>query len=300
MNWEQFVRYTRRFGWNLDRTRSQFRLQGLRQRGRPFDIDAWENEFGVNDDFQVPDSWTEDIDLVEFDASNYNEDNYQDVADEELLNPEDEWVPEVPEVPEASVPGVLETTPLLGGAGTVPTVPTAIVPTATGLLVGTGAAIGIGVLTGTLFGQDHDDRPPITLPDHAYLGPGNPHDSGHPPVDLDDQISAQHDLDYAKSQQEQHILDADAKATHDFLSDVIDTGNPHSALGALGLGVKHHVEKHTGVIYPNKGTFIFPEWFFGLILDRIGSVNLLMIKYILGPNIIEPCIVMACNMYHSL
>lgn len=86
------------------------------------------------------------------------------------------------------------------------------------------------------------------LPGHHYIGPGNPLNNGLP-VDLDDAIAQIHDHRYAHAQSEQDIHSADNEAIGEFLADV---ANPHSALGALGLGAKSLGEHIAGkVIYPN-------------------------------------------------
>lgn len=86
------------------------------------------------------------------------------------------------------------------------------------------------------------------LPFHNYIGPGNPLNNG-PPVDLDDEIALLHDHRYANAKSEQDIHKADNEAIGDFLSNV---HNPHSAIGALGLGAKRVAEFVAGkVIYPN-------------------------------------------------
>ncbi len=93
-------------------------------------------------------------------------------------------------------------------------------------------------------------EPILTFPDHSYLGPGNTVD-GQIPHDLDDEIAREHDIGYLEATDDSDIDEADTHAIHDSVSDVIDTGNPHSALGAIGLGIKQAVERQTGVIYPN-------------------------------------------------
>lgn len=308
MLWEDFVRYTRRFGWSLDRTRDQFRLNrfgsgSVRERFTQHFPDAYD---------EVPDNWSFDnLENIEFDATDYTE-TYEDIGDTEINNPFDEAPSELPAT-ETTIDIELaefgEATPLLGpgagaagaGAGAGAGSSAATAAAAAAAAAATAAAIGAGIGGAFANWGNNDDRPPVTLPDHNYLGPGNPHDSGLTPVDIDDQISAQHDLEYAKSQTEQDILKADAKAQHDFESDAIDTGNPHSVLGALGLKIKTEIEKKIGVQYPklpdaNKGTFLFPEWFENhQILDQVGLRSLLMTKYFHGLNIIEHCI--GLNMY---
>lgn len=86
------------------------------------------------------------------------------------------------------------------------------------------------------------------LPFHNYIGPGNPINNG-PPIDIDDEIALLHDHRYANAENEEDIYKADNEAIGDFLSNVY---NPHSAIGAVGLGAKRVAEYIAGkVIYPN-------------------------------------------------
>lgn len=86
------------------------------------------------------------------------------------------------------------------------------------------------------------------LPFHNYIGPGNPLHNG-PPVDQDDLIAQLHDTRYAHAQSDQDIHRADNEAIGDFLSNV---ANPHSAIGAIGLGAKRLFESAAGrVVYPD-------------------------------------------------
>ena len=78
------------------------------------------------------------------------------------------------------------------------------------------------------------------LPGHNYIGPGtNLEDKTKEPVDVDDDIAREHDEAYNSADTIEQVRQADKHAIHDFVSDFIDTGNYHSAIGAVGLGVKH-------------------------------------------------------------
>ena len=78
------------------------------------------------------------------------------------------------------------------------------------------------------------------LPGHNYIGPGtNLDDKSKYPVDLDDSIAKEHDEAYLEANSVDKVKQADKHAIHDFVSDFIDTGNPHSAIGSIGLGIKH-------------------------------------------------------------
>lgn len=99
--------------------------------------------------------------------------------------------------------------------------------------------------------------PTLLLPGHKYLGPGNKSQlSGNTavPVDKDDEIAAKHDNAYEVAKTKQDIYDADWSAVKEFGSDFIETGNYHSAIGAVGLGVKTAAERLTNrVFYPSVG-----------------------------------------------
>lgn len=150
-----------------------------------------------------------------------------------------------------------ESTPLLEGslaeAGSVGAVGTAAAPSTsailTGLGVGTaivGTGIGIGVATTSRNNNDNSHKDPVvSLPDHRYIGPGNTIDH-IPPVDTDDAIARQHDIDYNKAQNPEDINRADDIGVIHFANDFQETGNIHSAIGAAGLGIKRTFDTVTG------------------------------------------------------
>ena len=220
---EEFARSRTRFGWSIERIREHYRInQGIRNR-------------------YVPDL-IEDIELNEFDIEEADTFEEIDIADEEItfddpLIEAEDFLP---------IEEVGESTALLGG-GTTATSSTGTVLTGVGILGGSGI---IGGLVSHFSGGNDDDRPVVSLPDHNFIGPGNPHDSGLATVDLDDDIAKEHDTAYANAENAQDVREADDNAIHDFISDVIDTGNPHSVIGALGIGTKRKIEQHTGVVYP--------------------------------------------------
>lgn len=87
------------------------------------------------------------------------------------------------------------------------------------------------------------------LPGHRYLGPGNPLNNGEP-VNRADYIARRHDYRYNEAQEDNHIYEADQDAILEFYNNIPE--NPlSSSIGAVGLGIKHLVEKSLGkVIYP--------------------------------------------------
>lgn len=118
------------------------------------------------------------------------------------------------------------------------------------------------------------------LPGHNYIGPGNKarvHGNEAVPIDKDDEIAAEHDDNYAIAKTKEDIYNADYKAVRDFGSDFLKTGNYHSAIGAVGLGLKTSVERLTNrVYYPNLGK----SW---LLLYQSGKFLLLCRTVILYP-----------------
>lgn len=88
------------------------------------------------------------------------------------------------------------------------------------------------------------------FPGHSYLGPGNV-SYGDPPVDSDDCIAQQHDLEYENAVDKSDIYKADEKTIFAFAVDCVKNKNWHSAIGAVGLAFKHLLEIICGkVFYP--------------------------------------------------
>nr|QUS52527.1 VP1 [Mute swan feces associated ambidensovirus 1] len=143
-----------------------------------------------------------------------------------------------------------EATPLIAGtveAGSV--IPSVL---AGGAILGGAAGIG-GIVSHALSDNEIDNHinPVITLPGHKYIGPGNSLDKGAIPVDYDDMISEDHDREYSKAKTQEDIYNADKKYLNKAVYDTFARGNIHSGIGALGIGVKHAVEKVVGVQYPS-------------------------------------------------
>ncbi len=107
------------------------------------------------------------------------------------------------------------------------------------------------------FSQQVDKLNKFLFPGHNYLGPGNVAPSAGnqaPPIDRDDQIAAEHDTAYHQAKTKEDIYKADTQAIGDFAHDAYKNLNWHSAVGAIGLGAKHGVERLTNkVFYPNLG-----------------------------------------------
>lgn len=90
----------------------------------------------------------------------------------------------------------------------------------------------------------------LVFPFHNYLGPGNNLNAGLP-VDTDDFIAQQHDSAYENASNKEDVYHADEKAIFAFIIDWIKNKNWHSAVGAMGLGLKHCTEMICGrIFYP--------------------------------------------------
>ena len=91
------------------------------------------------------------------------------------------------------------------------------------------------------------------FPGHKYLGPGNELNNGAP-VDSDDFIAKEHDLAYKAACTSDDVHNADKKAILAFLIDCLRNKNWHSAVGAIGLGLKHLTELVCAkIFYPKLG-----------------------------------------------
>lgn len=223
--------------WSISRAKEHFRINsGLRNRftqipSVPSEETIYERGPELNEGFEEVDLTAEEVNLADLGAG------------------ASESVPLLNAVPA----GVGLSAASGASAGGLPT-----------FVIGGAAAAGLGILGGTLTGSSGSEsvdkettetspkRPILTFPDHKFIGPGNTVDPAEAPEDLDDQIAKEHDILYEKAKTEQDILDADKHAISDFVGDVLETGNPHSAAGAAGLGIKHLVEKTIKkIIYPN-------------------------------------------------
>lgn len=84
----------------------------------------------------------------------------------------------------------------------------------------------------------------LLLPGHNYIGPGNSMPNG-PPIDIDDAIAMQHDIEYEKAESaddirrmRELIYQADVKAIFDFYKEWKDNYNWHALIGSAGLTLK--------------------------------------------------------------
>lgn len=146
----------------------------------------------------------------------------------------------------ATAVGGTETTALLGGAAAAAGGEAVVLPTVATL------AIPAVIAAASVSGAQAHKTPVVSLPGHHYLGPGNTVEqpSDPHPLDEDDRIAKQHDIDYNRAKSQQDVFRADEIAVQQFGRDFINTGNIHSLAGAVGLGAKRLAEGIVGVKYP--------------------------------------------------
>lgn len=98
----------------------------------------------------------------------------------------------------------------------------------------------------------------LTVPGYKYLGPGNSLNRGQPTNQIDEDAK-EHDEAYDKAKTSQEVSDADNTFVNKALDHIVNAinlketpGNTFgAALGAIGIGTKQTIEKHSGVIYPS-------------------------------------------------
>lgn len=88
----------------------------------------------------------------------------------------------------------------------------------------------------------------FVFPRHKYLGPGNDLNAGSP-VDTDDFIAQHHDQNYENASNKEDIHHADEKAIFAFIIDWVKNKDWHSAVRAMGLGLKYVIEVICGKIF---------------------------------------------------
>ena len=170
--------------------------------------------------------------------------------------------PEQLEFETAAPTELTEATPLLDGTSVgIATGSTTVGTTsATGSSIAAGIGITLGsasVAAGATYNSGDKSKktntklPIITFPDHQFIGPGNSIDEGVEPLDEDDRIALQHDLDYQRAKTPAEVRNADLIAIHSFTRDFVKTGNWHSFAGAAGLATKYGIESIAGLKYPN-------------------------------------------------
>lgn len=93
----------------------------------------------------------------------------------------------------------------------------------------------------------------LTLPFSNNIGPGNPI---LPPTNRADLIAQGHDLHYQQAKSDSDVLSADREAISQFAHEAVQGQDPvsqlHAAIGGVGLGIKHGVERLTGKVFYGK------------------------------------------------
>lgn len=105
---------------------------------------------------------------------------------------------------------------------------------------------------------DKQNSKDYTLPGYNYLGPGNILNKG-PPLNDIDADAQQHDIAYDKAQTSKEVSKADEIFVNQAKDHIVESINLNdkplntigSIVGAVGIGTKQAVEKHTGIIYPS-------------------------------------------------
>lgn len=103
-----------------------------------------------------------------------------------------------------------------------------------------------------------EDKRGLTVPGYKYLGPGNSLNRGQPNNQIDEDAQ-EHDQAYDKAKTSQEVSEADNKFVNKALDHIVNAINlkENSAntigagIGAIGIGTKQAIEKHSGVIYPS-------------------------------------------------
>lgn len=102
-----------------------------------------------------------------------------------------------------------------------------------------------------------DQHTDLTVPPYKYLGPGNPLDKGEPYNEIDADAK-QHDTEYSIAETEDQVYESDQnflkKASDHLVEGINNKESPSNivgaALGLVGIGAKHGIEKTVGVQYP--------------------------------------------------
>lgn len=93
----------------------------------------------------------------------------------------------------------------------------------------------------------------IVLPFSNNIGPGNPI---RPATNRADLIAQGHDLHYQQAKGDSDVLSADREAISQFAHEAVQGQDPisrvHAAIGGIGLGVKHAVERLGGKVFYGK------------------------------------------------
>ena len=93
----------------------------------------------------------------------------------------------------------------------------------------------------------------VVLPFSNNIGPGNPI---RPATNRADLIAQGHDLHYQQAKSDTDVLSADREAISQFAHEAVQGQDPisriHAAVGGIGLGAKHAVERLSGKVFYGK------------------------------------------------
>lgn len=96
-------------------------------------------------------------------------------------------------------------------------------------------------------------RQGLVLPFSNNIGPGNPI---RPATNRADLIAQGHDLHYQQAKTNSDVLSADREAISQFAHEAVQGQDPisqlHAAIGGVGLGIKHGVERLSGKVFYGK------------------------------------------------
>lgn len=101
----------------------------------------------------------------------------------------------------------------------------------------------------------------VVLPFSNNIGPGNPI---RPATNRADLIAQGHDLHYQQAKSDSDVLSADREAISQFAHEAVQGQDPisrvHAAVGGIGLGIKHTVERLSGKVLYGKLCLELDRW----------------------------------------
>ena len=113
----------------------------------------------------------------------------------------------------------------------------------------------------------------VVLPFSNNIGPGNPI---RPATNRADLIAQGHDIHYQQAKGDSDVLSADREAISQFAHEAVQGSDPisriHAAVGGIGLGVKHTVERLTGKVFYGKPCLKVDHWVLILRSVPIGTI----------------------------
>lgn len=111
----------------------------------------------------------------------------------------------------------------------------------------------------------------LTLPFSNNIGPGNPI---RPATNTADLIAQGHDLHYQEAKNDSDVLSADREAISQFTHEAVQGQDPvsrlHAAVGGVGLGIKHAVERLSGKVLYGKQCLEIDHW---VRIPRIAQIG---------------------------